>query len=288
MLKDLIGKNITAMVTDENEQYIFAQKDGLTFRLAKAELLKLPKLGAMVGGFAYENEDHELQLTKKQPKSGFYRYAWGSVKKVQRGLGVFVDIGLPNKDVVVSADELPELQNLWPKQGDQLMIALKVDEKGRLWGELATTEMFKAIQVAATKKMMNRDVTATVYRLKLVGTYVITDDYQLGFIHPSERDLEPRLGEKVKARVIGVRPDGTLNLSLRPRAYEAIGDDAQMLLAALEHSLDGSLPFTDKSDPTAIKAYFGISKGQFKRAVGHLMKAGVVVQRDGHLYLVKK
>lgn len=288
MLKDLIGKNITAMVTDENEQYIFAQKDGMTFRLAKAELLKIPKLGAMISGFAYENEAHELQLTKKRPKSGFFRYAWGSVKKVQRGLGVFVDIGLPNKDVVVSADELPELQNLWPKQGDQLMIALKVDEKGRLWGELATMEMFKAIQVAATKKMMNKNVTATVYRLKLVGTYVITDDYQLGFIHPNERDLEPRLGEKVKARVIGVRPDGTLNLSLKPRAYEAIGDDAQMLLAALEHSIDGSLPFNDKSDPTAIKAYFGISKGQFKRAVGHLMKAGVVVQRDGHLYLVKK
>ncbi len=135
--------------------------------------------------------------------------------------------------------------------------------------------------------MMNKDVIATVYRLKMVGSYVITKDYQLGFIHPSERDQEPRLGQEVKARVIGIRPDGTLNLSLRPRAYEAISDDAQMLLAALQHNADGRLPFTDKSDPAEIKVYFGISKGQFKRAVGHLMKAGLVVQRDGYLILVK-
>ena len=287
MLKDLVGRNMTAMVIDENDKYVFAQREGLTFRIAKSELLKLPQAGAMITGFAYENEDHELQMTKTEPKSGIDRYAWGTVKRVQRGLGVFVDVGLPNKDIVVSIDDLPELQNLWPKQGDRLLVALKIDDKGRLWGELATMEMVQAVGDAATKKMMNRDVEATVYRLKLVGSYLITRDYQLGFVHPSEREREPRLGEVVKARVIGVRPDGTLNLSLKPRAYEAISDDAQMLLAALQHSPEGKLPYTDKSDPADIKNYFGISKGQFKRAVGHLMKAGLVIQEDGFLKLSK-
>ena len=72
--------------------------------------------------------------------------------------------------------------------------------------------------------------------LKITGTHVITNDYQLGFIHPSEREVEPRLGEVVNARVIGVNDRGELNLSLKPRAFEAIGDDAQMILAALQHS----------------------------------------------------
>ena len=40
MLKDLIGRNITAMVIDENADYVFAQKEGMTFRIAKSELLK--------------------------------------------------------------------------------------------------------------------------------------------------------------------------------------------------------------------------------------------------------
>ena len=116
----------------------------------------------------------------------------------------------------------------------------------------------------------------------------MTSDYHFGFIHPDERQREPRLGEVVSARVIGVRPDGVLNLSLRPRAYEAIPEDAQMLLTLLERSTTHSLPFTDKSDPKAIKKYFGMSKSQFKRAVGRLYKERRITQNENGLFLVEE
>ncbi|MGX5377499.1 CvfB family protein [Ligilactobacillus sp. LYQ135] len=283
MLKDILAHNITATVTDENDKYIFAQNEGLTFKLDKKELLKMPKMGSKISGWAYENENHELQLTKNSPKSGIDKYAWGTVVKVQHNLGVFVDIGLPNKDIVVSMDDMPALPNLWPTKGDRLMISLVVDDKDRIWGKLATDSMFHGASDKAGNEMKNKNVTATVYMLKLNGTHVITDDYQLGYIHPSEREEEPRLGEVVNARVIGVNSRGELNLSLKPRAFEAISDDAQMILAALQHSPNKTLPYTDKSSPDGIKAYFGISKGAFKRAIGHLMKAGLVQQKDGML-----
>ncbi|MYY64427.1 DNA-binding protein [Lactobacillus salivarius] len=285
MLKNILGREIIAKVTDFNDKYIFAQVEGLTFRMTRDELLKAPKVNSSLKGFAYINDNHQLQLTKKVPKVQVDRYAWGTVVSSRKDLGVFVDIGLPNKDIVVSIDDLPELPQLWPQKGDKLMIGLSIDAKDRMWGKLATPEMFQTISGMAKKNMQNKNVTATVYRLKLVGTFVITDDYYLGFIHPSEREVEPRLGEVVKARVIGVKDDGTLNLSTRPRAYEAISDDSQMILMALQHTSAKQLPFTDKSSPDEIKAYFGISKGQFKRAVGHLMKAGLVKQADGFLIL---
>lgn len=121
----------------------------------------------------------------------------------------------------------------------------------------------------------------------MAGTFAITDDYCLGFIHPSERDQEPRLGQQVSARVIGLSSHGSLNLSLKPRAYQAIGEDAQMLLEMLRRTPDHTLPFTDKSDPEAIRQEFGISKGQFKRAVGHLLKARLVSMVNGKLILIK-
>lgn len=285
MLENILGREIVAKVTDFNDKYIFAQVEGLTFRMTRDELLKAPKVNSSLKGFAYINDNHQLQLTKKVPKVQVDRYAWGTVVSSRKDLGVFVDIGLPNKDIVVSVDDLPELPQLWPQKGDKLMIGLSIDAKDRMWGKLATPEMFQTISGMAKKNMQNKNVTATVYRLKLVGTFVITDDYYLGFIHPSEREVEPRLGEVVKARVIGVRDDGTLNLSTRPRAYEAISDDSQMILMTLQHTSAKQLPFTDKSSPDEIKAYFGISKGQFKRAVGHLMKAGLVKQADGFLIL---
>ena len=285
MLENILGREIVAKVTDFNDKYIFAQVDGLTFRMVRDELLKAPKINSSLKGFAYINDNHQLQLTKKVPKVQVDRYAWGTVVSSRKDLGVFVDIGLPNKDIVVSIDDLPELPQLWPQKGDKLMIGLSIDAKDRMWGKLATPEMFQTISGMAKKNMQNKNVTATVYRLKLVGTFVITDDYYLGFIHPSEREVEPRLGEVVKARIIGVKDDGTLNLSTRPRAYEAISDDSQMILMTLQHTSAKQLPFTDKSSPDEIKAYFGISKGQFKRAVGHLMKAGLVKQADGFLIL---
>ena len=112
----------------------------------------------------------------------------------------------------------------------------------------------------------------------------LTADYHLAFIHPSERDQEPRLGQVVKGRVIVFQSWG---LAYRSNpGYQAINDDAAHAL--LKHSQDHQLPLTDKSSPAEIKALLGISKGQFKRAVGHLLKARLVNQINGKLILLKE
>ncbi|WP_195307772.1 CvfB family protein [Weissella confusa] len=283
-----IGEIISAKVTDENDKYYYAQIDGLTYEIDKSELQKPLKIGGVVTGFAYENEKHNLQITKNIPDVRLGHYAWGEVTDIRRDLGVFVNIGLPNKDVVVSLDELPTIKELWPQRGDMLMITLRIDKKDRLWGELASADILQAVRIPAKPDIKNKQVKATVYRLKMVGTLVITPDYNFGFIHPDERQREPRLGEEVDARVIGVREDGVLNLSLRPRAYEAISDDAAMLLTLLQRSSTHSLPFTDKSDPKQIKKYFGMSKSQFKRAVGNLYKQRKITQNENGLFLVEE
>lgn len=285
-MENVLGRIVAGKVTDENEEDYFVQVAGTTFRLSKSEIKKPLHLGSNFRGFTYENEDHQMAMTRNAPDAQVDHYGWGTVVRNQRQLGVFVNIGLPDKDVVVSLDDLPDMMELWPQKGDRLLVTLREDAKHRLWGVPADMDIFQAIAQPANKHMQNANVTATVFQLKLVGTRVMTEHFELGFIHPSEREREPRLGEQLTARVIGVNDEGTLNLSLKPRAYEAIDDDAAMLLAALEHSQDGHLEFSDKSSPAAIKAYFGISKGQFKRAVGHLLKARRITQRDGALWLV--
>lgn len=282
-----VGEIITATVTDENDLDYFAQVDGVTYAIDKRELEKPLKIGGKVSGFAYENDRHQLQITKNIPDVRLGHYAWGTVTDIRRDLGVFVDIGLPNKDLAVSLDELPTIKELWPQRGDKLMVTLRIDKKDRLWAELGSGEVMQAIRVPAKPFMRNQNVKATVYRLKMVGTLVITEHYQLGFIHPSERNREPRLGEEVDVRVIGVREDGNLNLSMRPRNLEALGEDAQMILTLLERSATKTLPFNDKSEPKAISRYFGMSKSQFKRAVGTLYKQRKITQDEDGLHLVE-
>lgn len=136
--------------------------------------------------------------------------------------------------------------------------------------------------------MQNQNLRAIVYRLKLSGTFVyLPDNQMLGFIHPSERFAEPRLGEELQVRVIGYRQvDRTLNLSTRPRSFEMLENDAQMVLTYLE-STGGFMTLNDKSSPEDIKATFGISKGQFKKALGGLMKAGKIKQDESGTELVQ-
>ncbi|MGO3411944.1 MAG: CvfB family protein [Leuconostoc falkenbergense] len=283
-----VGTTIKAQVTDENSQFFFAQVDGFTYEIDKSELQKPLKLGGFVTGFAYENEDHKLQITKNVPTAQKYVYGWGTVVANRHDLGVFVAIGLPNKDIVVSLDDLPTITSLWPQKGDRLMIAIKEDSKGRLWGEIAQQNIINAVSRRAPQEMKSKQIKATVYRNKMAGTLVLTEDYYLGFIHPSQRDDEPRLGEIVNARVIGVRDDGTLNLSLKPLAYKTMNEDATFLLLQLQRRSDHFLPFNDKSNPEAIKRQFGFSKSQFKRALGHLYKERLIEQVDGGIKLVEQ
>ncbi|MFT9030537.1 MAG: S1-like domain-containing RNA-binding protein [Leuconostoc pseudomesenteroides] len=283
-----VGTTIKAQVTDENSQFFFAQVDGFTYEINKSELQKSLKLGGFVTGFAYENEDHKLQITKNVPTAQKDVYGWGTVVANRHDLGVFVAIGLPNKDIVVSLDDLPTITTLWPQKGDRLMIAIKEDSKGRLWGEIAQQNIISAVSRRAPQEMKSKQIKATVYRNKMAGTLVLTEDYYLGFIHPSQRDDEPRLGEVVNARVIGVRDDGTLNLSLKPLAYKTMNEDATFLLLQLQRRSDHFLPFNDKSNPEAIKRQFGFSKSQFKRALGHLYKERLIEQVDGGIKLVEQ
>ncbi|MFA9492623.1 S1 RNA-binding domain-containing protein [Streptococcus sp. E17BB] len=272
-----LAKTITAMVTDENKDYYFVQKDGVTYALAKAE--GSHQLGEMITGFAYQDMTQKNRLTTLEQTATQTSYGWGQVTDFRKDLGVFVDTGLPDKQVVVSLDVLPELKELWPKKGDKLYVTLTVDKKDRLWALPAEQEVFQRLAGKAYDNMQNQQLRAIVYRLKLSGTFVyLPDNNMLGFIHPSERFTEPRLGEELSVRVIGFREvDRTLNLSLKPRSFEMLENDAQMILTYLQGQ-GGFMTLNDKSSPDEIKATFGISKGQFKKALGGLMKAGKIKQ----------
>ncbi|MCL2681357.1 MAG: S1 RNA-binding domain-containing protein [Streptococcaceae bacterium] len=276
-MNNILGKKISAQILRESDDFYFMQVDEDLIRLAKSE--GEHEIDEVVTGFVYKDKEERPCMTTNEIIVSENRYGWGTVTDVRRDLGVFLDIGLPNKDIVVSLDDLPEDKNQWPKAGDQLYVRLKLDNKERLWGQLAWMEDFWKLSGPAYDNMNNQNLRAIVYRNKESGTFVyLPDNNMLGFIHPNERYAVPRVGQELQVRVIGFRrEDKSLNLSAKPRAHEMLDNDAQMILAYLE-SMGGKMPFNDKSDPEQIKNTFGISKGQFKKALGGLMKVGKITQ----------
>jgi predicted RNA-binding protein (virulence factor B family) len=104
---------------------------------------------------------------------------------------------------------------------------------------------------------------------------VAVDDIYSGLIPKKEIHRDLRIGDSVSARVVSVKEDGKLNLSLREKAYLQMDTDADKLLQLMDKS-GGKLSFTDKASPEVIRNNTGMSKNEFKRAVGRLLKEGKI------------
>lgn len=238
-------------------------------------------VGETVKVFLYTDQKGRLSATMHMPK-GYQSHDWVEVVEVVPNLGVFIDIGL-SKDALIPAEDLPVFEKLWPKEGSLLFCRIKTDRRGMLLGKLATHDVMLDKSVAAPNTILNKNIQGTIYRLLKVGSYIITNEGYVGFIHHSERKEEPRLGDVVEGRIIDVKRDGTINVSLLPRKQEALDEDAQVILDYME-TRNGTMPYSDKSAPEDITERFHMSKAAFKRALGRLMKEGKVYQKEGWTY----
>ncbi|MFF2289851.1 CvfB family protein [Peribacillus butanolivorans] len=241
------------------------------------------EIGDEVTVFIYHDKQARLTATMKIPEIQIDQYGWAEVVNVKKKLGVFVNIGL-SKDILVSLDDLPNIDHLWPEVGDRLYVSLKTDRNERLFGKLATEDVIQEIAVKAPLKgVRNTTVKGNVYRLLMVGSFFVSQEGYRCFIHESERKQEPRLGELVEGRVIDSKEDGTLNVSLFPFKQDLMGEDADVIFNYLMNR-GGAMPYGDKTPPDDIQFHFGLSKGAFKRALGKLMKEEKIYQEDGWTY----
>jgi len=73
---------------------------------------------------------------------------------------------------------------------------------------------------------------------------------------------------------------------LRRCRKEALATDGAKIMTYLA-GRHGRMPYGDGTSAPIIKDKFNISKAAFKRALGHLMKAGFVVQEEGWTLLTE-
>ncbi len=182
-------------------------------------------------------------------------------------IGAFLDWGL-EKDLLLPFKE----QTKRVAAGEECLAALYIDKSNRL---CATMNVYPYLDTDSPYEKDDR-VTGTVYEISQnFGAFVAVDDKYSALIPKRELYGEVEIGDTVNARVTEVKEDGKLTLSIREKAYLQIGQDAQKILELID-SFDGALPFTDKASPEVIRRETQMSKNEFKRAVGHLLKTGKI------------
>ncbi|MEE1243903.1 S1 RNA-binding domain-containing protein [Frisingicoccus sp.] len=221
------------------------------------------KVGDSVEVFVYRDSSDRLIATTEEPALTLGQVASLKVKETGK-IGAFLDWGL-EKDLLLPFKE----QSVQVRPGKSYPVALYIDKSKRL---CATMKIYEYL---SSESPYEKDavVQGIVYQVNPnIGVFVAVDGKYHGMIPKKNAHGNFKVGDPVQARVVAVREDGKLELSVRERVEFQISKDAETLIEVIE-SYDGVLPFTEKASPAVIERELNMSKAAFKRAVGHLLKA---------------
>ena len=219
--------------------------------------------GDRVEVFVYRDSKDRMISTTQEPKLKMGEVRALKVVSVQK-IGAFLDWGL-EKDLFLPYKE----QTLKVRENDEILVRLYLDKSSRLCASMR--ELYEMLETDSPYQIGDM-VQGRVYEFSdNFGAFLAVDDRYSALIPRHEDHSSLRIGDRVEARVTGVKPDGKLDLTLREKAYVQMNQDAERVLEILEE-YGGVLPFNDKASPEIIMRETKMSKNAFKRAVGHLYK----------------
>ena len=230
------------------------------------------EVGDPIDVFLYKDSNDRPIATVKEPKLTLGQTARLRVVSVGK-VGAFLDWGL-EKDLFLPYRE----QTTQVKAGDEVIAALYLDKSERL---CATMKVYPYLQKESPYQK-DDVVTGMVYEISHnFGAFVAVDDKYSALIPKKELYGELHVLQQISARVTGVKEDGKLDLGIRQKAHLQMNEDADKVLSLLREK-KGFLPLHDKSSPEQIRETIGMSKNEFKRAIGHLYKEHLItLESDG-------
>ena len=240
--------------------------------LPKNQVTENMRVGSEIEVFRYKASEDRMIATRLVPYIKIGEIKKLKVKEVNK-IGAFLDWGLP-KDLL-----LPFKEQIYDiKSGDEILVTVYIDLSDRL---CATMDLYSRLSLLPPYQKDDM-VKGTVYQVhEQFGAYVAVDNKYSALVPKKELHRELKPGDEIEARVLEVKEDGKLDLSLRQKAYVQMDADSALILDKLKQA-GGSLPYQDKSSADEIKEEFNLSKAAFKRAIGRLYKERVIViEKDG-------
>ena len=240
--------------------------------LPKNQVTEDMRVGSEIEVFLYKDSEDRMIATRLVPYIKIGEIKKLKVKEVNK-IGAFLDWGLP-KDLL-----LPFKEQIYDiKSGDEILVTVYIDLSDRL---CATMDLYSRLSLLPPYQKDDM-VKGTVYQVhEQFGAYVAVDNKYSALVPKKELHRELKPGDEIEARVLEVKEDGKLDLSLRQKAYVQMDADSALILDKLMQA-GGILPFQDKSSADEIKEEFNLSKAAFKRAIGRLYKERVIViEKDG-------
>jgi predicted RNA-binding protein (virulence factor B family) len=239
------------------------------------------RVGDKVRVFVYRDSEDRVIATNLTPYATVREFACLTCTD-STSFGAFLDWGL-EKDLLVPLHNQKDKM----RPGRKYCVYIYLDETSdRIVG---TTKLGKYLhnEEAAQELTENQEVDLLVAGFTEIGIKAIINNRFMGMLYKNEVFRELNLGDKVKGYIKAIRPDNKIDVTLRQPGATGKSESneaADKILEVLQQA-KGYLPLSDSSSPDEIYRMLGMSKKNFKKAIGGLYKAGKIEIDEDHIRL---
>lgn len=227
--------------------------------------------------FIYSDSEDRLIATTETPLVETGGFEFLSVVATNR-YGAFLDWGLP-KDLLVPFSE----QKTKMKVGNTYLVHVYVDNiTNRV---VASAKLENFLNNTPPPYKNGDEVEILVGEETNLGFKVIIENKYWGIIYRNQLFNDVKPGQRKKAFVSKVRDDDKIDILLEKPGFQKIDSISERVLIVLKEN-NGFLAVNDKSTPAMIQALFGISKKNFKMAVGNLYKKKIIIFKSDGIAII--
>lgn len=237
------------------------------------------KPGDVLDVFVYLDQDERPVATTLSPKGMVGEFAYLEVAWVNQ-YGAFLDWGLM-KDLFCPFRE----QKMRMVKGNSYVVHIHLD--GESYRIVASAKVERYLSDEKPPYKHGQEVDILVWQKTDLGFKVIIDNKFGGLVYKDQIFKYVHTGDRMKAYINTVRPDGKIDLTLQPTGIRQTKEFSETLLEYLKEN-GGYCNLGDKSDAEEIYERFQVSKKTFKKAVGDLYKRKLIIPAEKSIELVNE
>lgn len=217
--------------------------------------------------FVYRDSEDRFVATTETPLARVGEFAFLRVTQVN-SFGAFLYWGLP-KDLLVPFSE----QKIKMKEGHSYLVYVYLDlQTHRI---AASSKLNKFLDNTPPDYEPGEEVEALIAEETTLGFKAIVNNEHWGMLYKNQVFKPVTIGQKLKSYIGKIRNDEKIDLLPEKPGYEKVEAFAGKILEALKAN-HGFLAVNDKSSPEMIQAMFGVSKKNFKKAIGNLYRERII------------
>jgi predicted RNA-binding protein (virulence factor B family) len=169
-------------------------------------------------------------------------------------------------------------------EGNSYVVYLFLDPQQQVIG---STKLHNFLDERAKNMAPGEEVDLLIVGESELGYKAVVNGTHLGLIYKGEVFRSLQAGDKTKGYIKAVREDRKIDVSLQRQTQQARDELTSRILDFLKAN-GGTSSLTDYSPPNDIYNEYGVSKGNYKKALGKLYKQRLIKLEKNKITLLQQ